>query len=417
MDTNPENVRVIEIKLGKPFFRQVTLMKVANQRWFEITGEVADDAVSERLNTMAARYAKQNPKALPDEAIHGFDTELPESVADDVRKLVDDFHSTYDKEPVEILPTVADRYVFSLTKLSGYLFDPRKIYDNVQGVTLQTSANTKIYVYIDPQGAAHLDAEDERVYNAILSVLDKQKGLTTRGYCTLSNLVYAAGLSNCDTNRQFVLDHVRKMNRYFIRIDDREEVAAGLSYTPQSESEGRLIDYKILPVRVHGKVTDQGIYFDEPFLLTYSRRHNNQLSSEKHAVLEYPLKNSGTVVAVSEPLNKHLSWTYRKFASTSKSYAELAKKAKKGDPVDEAKLAQLRKKVSEPIPILFATLYERTGIDASARYAAKRIRDYAEVILTHYASKHLHHVQKVVKGKDRFLVYFEAGIPNDGTMD
>ena len=306
--------------------------------------------------------------------------------------------------PLEIRPTVTNSYVFTLSMLSKYLFDPRAEYDSVNSQSISTAKGVLTYVYVNPNGAEHIDATDERIHNALISVWEAAKGTAQREICTLTDLTRAAGFSNCDTNRKLILEHLDRMECYEITIDAHEEAEAHLPYTP-TDAKGRLVSFSRIPVKVNGKVTDQAISFSEPFLLTYCRNHGKQLSSAKLAVVGYPLKVSKTTVALAEYLNKQLAWQSRVHAGHVKKLANLLK----ADPVDEAAVAKVKRKAAAPTVVLFSTLYEVAQANLKDRKQLARICEYAETILKHYQTESIHRIASISRGKDRFKITFKGG--------
>lgn len=435
-EPKPGDTITITIDLGRDFFPISAAVKAAAAYWKEIAGDLDDDA-NAALGILCTYYGRDHIDSLiVNEAENQWARySLTDDAAAEVREMVDDFRDFHThapagqeykttafaylkqrpgtgkpeaEKPVEIWPTVPSSYVFTLAKMSKYLFDPKSIYDNDNSVALATHGkNVRTYVYVNPHGAEHLDFTDERVHNALISVWEKSKGTAQRGICTLSDLTYAAGFSNCDTNRRSILEHLERMSRYEIVINNDEEIAAGLKYKPMTDSKGQLIAFNRIPVKVNKKVTDQAIRFLEPFLLTYCRNHGNQLSAVKHAVLEYPLQKSDITVALSEHLNKYLAWQSNEHSKNAKKLAQL----KKADPVDEAAIAKLQKRVDAPTVVTFQTLYDVAQMEPGKKSKSlpKRICDYSETILKHYQTESIYRIASVNRGKDRFRITFSDG--------
>lgn len=227
-------------------------------------------------------------------------------------------------------------------------------------VTLDCPEHMKIY------GDFTLTNYDKSIINGVVSILESG----SRNF-TIPMLYHAMTGKENPTVDEITFEELKwkldTMRRLSIRIDLTEEVRAHLI---DRQLEGNIESFSIegylLPLNkysgvINGKRSEMYQIIDTPPLHSYAKL-KKQIASVSIDLLKAPLNNTSTTI----PLKTYLLGRIEAMKNENNSVT--------------------RDK------ILFASIYRELGAEEADKKKKKRIRDYTEIVLTHFAS--LHYIEK-----------------------
>ena len=256
-----------------------------------------------------------------------------------------------------------------------------------KNLTIQTAVTIDCPEHMKIDGNFHLTNYDKSIINGVVSILE-----SGNSSFTVPMLYHAmTGKENPTVDDGLVEDIKAKldtMRRLSINIDLTEEIKAHMiqkNMVGENEVESFTIDGYLLPLNkytgvVNGKRSEMYQIIDTPPLHSYAKM-KNQISTVSIDLLKAPLNNNATTI----PLKTYLLGRI------------------------EAMKNQNNKIMRDKI--LYESVYRELGDIDSDKKRKKRIRDYTEIILTHFVNmKYITKYEVIKEGRtiNGVRIYWEG---------
>ena len=256
-----------------------------------------------------------------------------------------------------------------------------------KNLTIQTAVTIDCPEHMKIDGNFHLTNYDKSIINGVVSFLE-----SGNSSFTVPMLYHAmTGKENPTVDDGLVEDIKAKldtMRRLSINIDLTEEIKAHMiqkNVVGENEVESFTIDGYLLPLNkytgvVNGKRSEMYQIIDTPPLHSYAKM-KNQISTVSIDLLKAPLNNNATTI----PLKTYLLGRI------------------------EAMKNQNNKIMRDKI--LYESVYRELGDIDSDKKRKKRIRDYTEIILTHFVNmKYITKYEVIKEGRtiNSVRIYWEG---------
>ena len=256
-----------------------------------------------------------------------------------------------------------------------------------KNLTIQTAVTIDCPEHMKIDGNFHLTNYDKSIINGVVSILE-----SGNSSFTVPMLYHAmTGKENPTVDDGLMEDIKAKldtMRRLSINIDLTEEIKAHMiqkNMVGENEVESFTIDGYLLPLNkytgvVNGKRSEMYQIIDTPPLHSYAKM-KNQISTVSIDLLKAPLNNNATTI----PLKTYLLGRI------------------------EAMKNQNNKIMRDKI--LYESVYRELGDIDSDKKRKKRIRDYTEIILTHFVNmKYITKYEVIKEGRtiNGVRIYWEG---------
>ena len=316
-------------------------------------------------------------------AYYGYLTKLPEDVrrflilmSSVTREEVDKMLALEPevKEEITLLASVAPaiqairpkNYIMPIDPITNKLAQLREFNEITvsrrKNMTIQTAVTIDCPAHMKIDGNFQLTNYDKSIINGIVSILE-----SGNSSFTVPMLYHAMTGKENPTVDDGLVDEIKAkldtMRKLSINIDLTEEIKAHMiekNIVGQDGVETFTIDGYLLPLNkytgvVNGKRSEMYQIIDTPPLHAYAKM-KNQITSVSIDLLKAPLNNNATTI----PLKTYLLGRIEAMKNENNK--------------------MMRDK------ILFESIYRELGDTDSDKKRKKRIRDYTEIVLTHFVS-------------------------------
>lgn len=274
----------------------------------------------------------------------------------ELQELLKKYAAIFEKIPLQTTATRPDKTIFPLDKVTTSYF---KNLISKDGANINTGGknrkNALVYCALDFDSlpgvsiTKTLTAYDKIVYIAAAN-------LYAYNEITTATQIYKA-MGNTGTPRASDLkkinDSLAKMRRASVTIDNAEEHKAFNGGYPLFTYNGQLLPLETISATINGKPVETAIHLlREPPLISFAKKHNNQIATLPRAVLESPVNKTETALTIQDFLFRSIN--------------------------------HMKNRKTEPRNISFETLFKECK--AEEKKQRQRARETMQKLLDHYTA-------------------------------